>query len=227
MLAKRHATYHAPSWSWASVIGPISFHIGRLDMGEGDQVSHVRKDGMLEMARTRHSLLEHVDAHYTTDPLNRYGPPKGPASLTIRGPTILASWTGKRDAADPLARYKSEQILTYTATSSGSAGTLTADFTPDPLGEETLGISIGDELLLLATILDDKAVVPHEDNGAVVGIKRATVIGLVLALGAAFPMRGLLAHQTAERPVYRRVGLFSANADDWSRVQRMRTVVII
>jgi hypothetical protein len=29
--AKRHAAYHAPSWSWASVIAPIHFHIGRLD----------------------------------------------------------------------------------------------------------------------------------------------------------------------------------------------------
>ncbi|KAH6838616.1 hypothetical protein B0I37DRAFT_400223 [Chaetomium sp. MPI-CAGE-AT-0009] len=210
VLAKHHATYHAPSWSWASVIGPIDFDIGRLDMGEGDQVSHVRKDGMLEKATTRHSLLE-----------------DDPASLTIRGPTIIASWTGKRDAADPLAKQKSEQVLTYTATSSGSAVTLTADFTPDPLGEEVLGISIGDELLLLATILDEKAVVPHKDNNSVYGVERATVTGLVLALGAAFPAGGLLADQGDDRPVYRRVGLFSVNADDWSRVQRTRTVVIM
>ncbi|KAL2150969.1 hypothetical protein VTH82DRAFT_6067 [Thermothelomyces myriococcoides] len=226
-LAKRHATYYAPSWSWASVIGPISFQIGRLDTVKRDQFPHVRKDGMLEMAKARHSLLERVDAHYTTDPLNRYGPPKSPASLTIRGPTVLASWTGERDAAHPLARHGGGQILTYIDASPGTASISTADFTLDPLGKETLGISIGAELLLLGTILDDKASVPQENDGAVWGVQIPSVIGIVLARGAPFPTHDLLTDQSAERSVYRRVGLFRANADEWGRIGRMRTVVIM
>ena len=187
--AKRHTTYYAPSWSWPSVIGPITFQIGRLDIGNDDQVSHIRKDGILEIAMARQSLLEHIDAHCIADLLNPYGLPKEHASLMIYSPTILATWSGKRDPGDHLA-YQSEQILSYRATTSTTsefAGTLTADFTPDPFWEETLGIFIGDELLLLATILDYEAVRPHKRDGVAKGVKRATVIGLVLAFGAAFP----------------------------------------
>lgn len=163
------------------------------------------------------------------DSLNRYGPPKELASLTIRGPAILATWLGKRDPSDPLASYKREQILSYSATTSTTsefASALTADFTPDPLREETLGISIGDELLLLATILDDEAVRPHKRDGAVYGVRRARVIGLVLAFDVAFPSSSQGGDQAAKQPVYRRVGLFSAEAN-WSSGQRTRTVVIM
>lgn len=83
--------YHVPSWSWTVVIGPISFQIWRLDIRVGDQVSPVRNDGMLEMAKVWLSLLEQVDIDYKTNPSIRYGPPEGQAPLAARGPTILAS----------------------------------------------------------------------------------------------------------------------------------------
>lgn len=73
---RRHASYHAPSWSWASVIGPIGFLLGRLDTAAGDQLFHVRKDGALAQSKTRASLLENVDMHYTMDSLTPFGPPK-------------------------------------------------------------------------------------------------------------------------------------------------------
>jgi hypothetical protein len=229
--AKRHAPYYAPSWSWASVIGPIAFQIGRLDRGDGDQVSHVRKDGLLESAVARKSMLELVEVHCAVDSLNRYGPPKEQASLTIRGETIGATWEGKRDLdGGPVAYREGEQVLRYSATGSmisESDGALTAGFMPDPLGEEALGINVGGELLLLATILDNEAVRRHEGGGAVYGVKRATVVGLVLAHSTMLPSSSQGGGQAAEQLIYRRVGLFLADADDWSRGQRTRTVVIV
>ncbi|KFY61824.1 hypothetical protein V497_02707 [Pseudogymnoascus sp. VKM F-4516 (FW-969)] len=229
--ARRHAPYYAPSWSWASVIGPVTFQIGRLDRGDGDQVSHVRKDGLLESVVARKSMLGHVDAHCVVDSLNRYGPPKEPASLTIRGETILATWVGKRDVDGDSVDYREgEHILSYGATgstTSASGGALKADFMLDPLGEEALGIEVGDDLLLLATILDNEAVRRHESGGAVYGVKRATVVGLVLALSTVLPSSSQGGDQAAEQLVYKRVGLFFTDADDWSRSQSTRTVVIV
>ncbi|KFY01713.1 hypothetical protein V490_00787, partial [Pseudogymnoascus sp. VKM F-3557] len=229
--ARRHAPYYAPSWSWASVIGPVTFQIGRLDRGDGDQVSHVRKDGLLESVVARKSMLGHVDAHCVVDSLNRYGPPKEPASLTIRGETILATWVGKRDVDGDSVDYREgEHILSYGATgstTSASGGALKADFMLDPLGEEALGIEVGDDLLLLATILDNEAVRRHESGGAVYGVKRATVVGLVLALSTVLPSSSQGGGQAAEQLVYKRVGLFFADADDWSRSQSTRTAVIV
>ncbi|KAG8412667.1 hypothetical protein J3458_013109 [Metarhizium acridum] len=45
---RRHKSYYAPSWSWASIIGPITFLAGRLDTSDKDQVSHIRKNGTIE-----------------------------------------------------------------------------------------------------------------------------------------------------------------------------------
>ncbi|OXV05179.1 hypothetical protein Egran_07053 [Elaphomyces granulatus] len=85
---RRHVSYYAPSWSWASIIGPITFQTGRLDTNDKDQVSHIRRDGTIERVnRRRVSLLEAVEIECVTDSLNQFGPPRH-ASLTARCQTV-------------------------------------------------------------------------------------------------------------------------------------------
>jgi hypothetical protein len=178
---RRHASYHAPSWSWASVFGPIGFLLGRLDTAAGDQLSHVRKDGALAQSKTRASLLENVDMHYTMDFLTLFGPPKEGASLTVLVPTLPVTWTGTRDASDPLLNFKSEYVLTYTPGPSETASSFTVDFVPDLFDGESSS-SIGDWLLLLFVTLDNEGTIPYNhDSGVVSGIKCKVAMGLVLA----------------------------------------------
>lgn len=152
LMVKTHADYYAPSWSWASMIAaPIKFHIGRLDTRAEDQISHVRKDGRLEETKARPSLLHLIEANIYADPLNRFGPPKGPASLTMRGPTVSAIWTGASDADAAIKQQMGDQVLRlpFDGPESCQDQQWKAHFTPDPLREDILGIRVGDELLLL------------------------------------------------------------------------------
>ena len=97
---RRHKSYYAPSWSWASIIGPITFLTGRLDSNDKDQVSHIRKDGTTERVnRQRISLLEAVEIECTTDSLNPFGPPRH-ASLTARCQTVPVTWVNKKESAN-------------------------------------------------------------------------------------------------------------------------------
>jgi hypothetical protein len=221
--SRRHASYYAPSWSWASVIGPIGFLLGRLDTRAGDQLSHVRKDGALAKSTTRRSLLETVDVHYATDSLNPFGPPKEGASLTVLAPTLPVTWTGKRDPSDPMLSYRTEHVVTYTPGPSGTASSFTADFQPDFFDGES-SISIGDWLLLLFVTLDNEGVVPHFNNGVVSGVKCRVAMGLVLAPG---PSTRAQTSRPDAPSVYRRVGLFSVNDNEWRDVQSKQTVTIV
>ena len=148
--------------------------------------------------------------HYATDSLDLFDPPKEGSSLTVLGPTLPVTWTGKRDPSDPMFSYKTEHVVTYTPSPSGTASSSTADSQPDFFDGES-SISIGDSLLLLFVTLDNEAIIPHLNNGAVSGVRCRVAMGLVLAPG---PSAGAQTSRSGAPSVYRRVGLFSVNDDE-------------
>jgi hypothetical protein len=119
--------------------------------------------------------------------------------------------------------YRTEHVVTYTPGPSGTASSFTADFQPDFFDGES-SISIGDWLLLLFVTLDNEGVVPHFNNGVVSGVKCKVAMGLVLAPG---PSTRAQTSRPDAPSVYRRVGLFSVNDNEWRDVQSKQTVTIV
>ena len=226
---KRHESYYAPSWSWASLIGPIKFLVGRLDMSNKDQISHVRKDGKREeVNKNRISLLESVDIECTTDPLNPFGPPQH-ASLTVHGQTLPVTWTDKTKSANSTySRSKNGGTLIFPSSSASSDTTpFAADFEPD-LIDADLDVSIGDNFLLLYVLIDMKAkIAAHETRGGVpiaFAVEGKMLQGLVLV-----PVltAGGNQYSSGAQPVYRRVGVFEAAGERWQEVASRRTITIV
>jgi hypothetical protein len=224
---RRHESYHAPSWSWASVVGPIKFQVGRLDTSANDQIAHVRKDGKTERVKTqRKSLLEAVDIECATEPLHPFGPPRH-ASLTVRGQTLPVTWIDKEKSKNSTSDAKEGGTLIYIPASAASDTTpFAVDFLPD-LQDADLDVSIGHSLLLLYVLVDLEATIANEEMlpGSVVGVKGKMLMGLVLALGA---IGGDNRVRSSAQPVYRRVGIFEAAGDEnWQEVANKKTVVIV
>jgi hypothetical protein len=114
--------------------------------------------------------------------------------------------------------------LTHTPGPSGTASSFTVDFEPDLFDGES-SILIGDWLLLLFVTLDTDATIPYQhDSGSVSGIKCKVAIGLVLAPE---PSAGAQTSRPGAPPVYRRVGLFRVNGDEWRDVQSKQEVTIV
>jgi hypothetical protein len=221
----RHKSYYAPSWSWASIIGPVTFLRGGLDINK-DQVSHIRKDGTTEeIDWHRISLLEAVEVECVTDSLNPFGPPRH-ASLTARCQTVPVTWVDKKKSANSaLFRSKNGGTLVYTPSSTSPQTTpLAADFEPD-VPNEDLDVSIGDSLLLLYVIVNPKAIVAKKETGYVAGQKGTMLEGLVLTpVSTGSDNRDL---NTAGWTIYRRVGIFEAAGPGWLEIATTKTLTII
>jgi hypothetical protein len=224
---KLHESYYAPSWSWASVVGPITFQVGRLDTSTKDQISHVRKDGKTEKVNTqRISLLEAVDIECATESLNPFGPPRH-ASLTIRGQTLPVTWVDKKKSV--YSRSKESGTLVYKPASASSDTTpFAVEFEPN-LRDADLDVSIGHSLLLLYVLVDLDATVAKEKPGGGSlggpGVKGKMLMGLVLAPGST---SGDNQVRFSAQPVYRRIGIFeAAGYEKWQEVADKKTVVIV
>lgn len=247
VIPKRHESYYAPSWSWASVIAPVTFLVGRLDTSDEDQVSHVPKDGTLPMSRWRRhriSLLDAVHFDYTPDPLHPFGPPIGRPAMTISGQVVPVTWLhkGKNLTTSRLRRSRNGGTLVYTpptaSTSTSRSASfssaadiddtqrIAADFEPD-LRDEDLDVSVGDSLLILYVIADQG---PRMKKGA------ATIEGIVLAPSAfavdsaAAGGRGDTAATTIARDItYRRVGTFELQTpgQEWLDVASAEIITIV
>jgi hypothetical protein len=222
---RRHKSYYAPSWSWASIIGPITFLTGRLDTNNKDQVSHIRKDGTIERVdRQRISLLEAAEIECATDSLNPFGPPRD-ASLTARCQTVPVTWVDKKKSANTIySRSKNGGTLIYTPSSTSPETTpLAADFEPD-VPDEDLDVSIGDSLLLLYVIVDLDAIVARVETEFIAGQKGTMLEGLVLT---PVSTGGDNRDCATGRAVYRRVGIFEAAGPGWQEIATTKTLTII
>jgi len=229
-----------PSWSWASVIGPIAFQVGRLDTSDKDQISHVRKDGRLEgRKKSRVSMLKAVDFDVQADSLNEFGPPRR-ASMRVTGLVASVIWAEKEKTwGARIAQSQNGGLLVYkaetdmpamesltiedVAASKRNSGHLTVDFEPD-LRDEDLDVSLGDSLVLLFVVKDLEATVGKEQElmgseksqKVVWGVPGVMLEGLVLV-----PVEG---GEVTSAEVYRRVGIFTTADEGWSQVSVLQTI---
>jgi hypothetical protein len=222
---RRHKSYHAPSWCWASVIAPIRFLIGRLDTSDKDQISHIRKDGALEKTRNgRIPLLGSAEVECAGDPLDPFGPPRH-ASMTVSGPTVPVTWARKQKSteADCFRLFKHGGSLVYqppcvpsSSTSPTATPPMAADFEPDFVDED-LDVHIGDPLLLLFVVKDLEATLVKKEANVRSGQNGTQLEGLVLAPAAT----------TGGQTAYRRVGIFEATGQGWQEVATTQTITIV
>ncbi|KAK2762602.1 hypothetical protein FQN54_000775 [Arachnomyces sp. PD_36] len=216
---RRHEAYYAPTWSWASIIGPIKFTMGRLDLNGRDQVSHIRKDGKTERNTAhRKSLLGEVKISYypiDDDALKQFGPPPENSSLTIHGKTAPVTWTGKDKSPYGYLRSQNGGTLHYTY-----APHLTAAFEPD-VPDQDSDVRLGDHFLLLYVITYERSATEFYRREA--GKMDAMLEGLVLT-----PVPMGVDSNIGEQTVYRRVGIFETDdSPGWQEVADDQTLTII
>ncbi|KAK2766117.1 hypothetical protein FQN54_007632 [Arachnomyces sp. PD_36] len=232
ILPKRHKSYLAPSWSWASVIGPIKFLKGRLDTSNRDQLSHIRKDGKIAESdpHKRVSLLGGVEVECFTESSIPYGPPRA-ASLTAKCLTLSVTWVDKEKSTDSLFRrseHGGRLVHTQPPDNSSTDSPLAVDFEPD-VPDEDLEVSIGDSLLLMYVIEHQGATVAKEEitkegYKVVSGQEGTTVEGLVLTPASDTCGKDGM---TSGQALYRRVGIFDAVGTYWRDLGTMRSITIL
>lgn len=214
---RRHTSYYAPSWSWASVIGPVDFAVGRLDTSDSDQVAHYRKDGKAGgRDRKRTPLLRDVKVECSTDSPNPFGPPRH-ASLTATCLTLPVSWVGKQKSQDSVQGQSVHGgRLEYNPPAPSSDDDdqrLAADFEPD-VPDDDLDVRMGDSLLLMYVIEEQDATVAKVEGKTISGQKGVRLEGLVLTPGDS-------------QAAYRRVGYFEATGTGWREVATARTITVV
>lgn len=205
----RHDAYHAPSWSWASVIAPVNYEGlgGRtiFDDGKGWETPYPLSKGETEWAEKE--VLKVLDIQVMQKGLNPFGPPQS-ASLTVSGEVADAIFQPQKKGK-PNMSSSTGGLLVSTV-----VALLTADFDPDVL-EKYGEVKDGDRLLLLfmgdsETSEEGMRTLPH---GMLEGIFRiASGKGLVLKLSAGQP-----------EETYSRVGTFYyEGAEKWEKWRAAR-----
>ena len=142
-VPKRHKEYYAPSWSWASVIGPVmykdqgaaSFHGGKREPYPINRGESSWNDG---------SMLEVLQIRGVPKGLNPFGPPRS-AALNVRGFVAPARFHSKVKGL-PAQSSTNGGLLLGTDTSSYAQ----ADFEPD-VPDAYAEVSLGDVVYLLFT----------------------------------------------------------------------------
>ena len=142
-IPRRHEMYYAPSWSWASIIGPVEY-AGPMTWFGGPYP--IDKGEMLWQANDGSVILEMLDAHSVQLGPNPFGYPKS-ATLTVRGYMAPASFQGKKKAL-PAQSSENGGVLVSTTTSATNESPASADFEPD-VPNERAEVSLGDLLYLL------------------------------------------------------------------------------
>lgn len=143
-VPRRHERYYAPSWSWASVIGPITYeNLDRQsDLTKWKEPYPIRKGECGWDDERTNGLLTILEVRSVQKGLNPFGPSKS-AQLHVHG--YMAS-----------ARlHSSEKSLPYQSSNNGGlllgtgeSSPAQADFEPDVL-DTYREVSIGDEVHLL------------------------------------------------------------------------------
>ena len=216
---RRHASYYAPSWSWASVIAPIAFASGRVDVSKRDQLSHINKDGAIDddISEWRRSLLK--EAKIGQYP---FGQSSQRTSLMVTCQTIEVIWASKKKTPN-VFRSSHGGTLVYHDAGLSESGHLTADFEPDVMDQD-LEVNLGDRLVLMFVIQDSNGTVAREGtfpDGSkyVSGVKCTTLEGLVLIPASS---------SGGFRPdMYKRVGIFETSDLKWHNVAKLQNNIVI
>ena len=216
-MPRRHDDYHAPSWSWASVIAPVNYQglesRTLFDDGKGWETPYPLSKGESEW--TEREFLKLLDIQVVRKGLNPFGPPQS-ASLTV-----------SCEVADAIFQPKKKELPNMSSSNGGllvscvvaQTPLLTADFDPDVL-DKYGEVKDGDPLLLLfmgesKTSEEGMRKLP---NGKLEGLyKIASGKGLVLKLAAGQP-----------EETYSRVGTFYyQGAEKWEKWRAARDERIV
>lgn len=149
-IPRRHHERCAPSWSWASIVGPIwysetastSFTTWRWEK----ILPPLRGSGS---SRNDIELSEVIHITYQRSEHNPFGRPKN-SVLTLRGPIAEVTFEGKdKDQARRNTAPRNQGILlSLTEAGVRGSGQAMAKFEPD-LPDSRAEVGVGDELLLL------------------------------------------------------------------------------
>lgn len=207
-MPRRHDGYHAPSWSWASVIAPVIYQDlrGRTFLLDGKKWETPYPLSKGESEWTEREFLKLLDIQVVRKGLNPFGPPQS-ASLTVSG-----------EVADAIFQPKKKELPNMSSSNGGllvstvvaQTPLLTADFDPDVL-DKYGEVKDGDQLLLLfmgESKTSEEGGMRKMPHGKVeLSSRIASGKGLVLKLAAGQP-----------EETYSRVGTFYyQGAEKWEK----------
>ncbi|KFY45755.1 hypothetical protein V494_00801 [Pseudogymnoascus sp. VKM F-4513 (FW-928)] len=198
-VPKRHGKYYAPSWSWASVIGPVVYkELEERSCLEGNGRSYGKYGGEYNWGHENMKIiLSILSVQCEQQGLKPFGPPKS-AYLHVRGHTASATLHSKTKKLPAQSSGNGGLLL---GTDKPSAAE--ADFEPD-VKDAYAEVSIGDKVCLLFTIES-----PHAGDD----VRRYTW------------GRGLVLRTVAVGGPYIRVGTFRfQGAESWKKWREIREV---
>jgi hypothetical protein len=143
-VPRRHKGYYAPSWSWASVNGPVRYKdlSGKSPFGLLREPFLINKGESDWNEENMNSLLKVLDFQSVVAGLNPFGRPRS-ATLTVCGYVASARF---HDMVKDLSYQSSSNGVLLLSTDTSSSAQ--ADFEPDVLDAYSK-VSIGDEVQLL------------------------------------------------------------------------------
>lgn len=149
-VPRRHDGHYAPSWSWASVISPVSYAAhgeeGPLSL-DGDMWSKpypISKGELSWKEQEGGEVFRVLDVHIVQAGFNPFGPPRS-AILTVKGLVAKTTYIGTMEEK-PTTSTSSGQLLVGSADEEGSS--LMVNFTPD-VPKQYNEVKEWDELLIL------------------------------------------------------------------------------
>lgn len=146
-LPIRHKDYYAPSWSWASIIGPIKYEDCSSILSPHGKMQFKVSKGETDWAGDEKYLCTILDIHCDQATLHPFAPPSS-ASLTIRGYVAPVTFQAKTKT-HPGRSSENGGLLVATSGGSPAGSTLiSANFEPD-VSDEHAEVSGGDSLFLL------------------------------------------------------------------------------
>lgn len=219
-MPRRHqGGYYAPSWSWASVIAPVTYEGLGAKRHAGSRWKRpypINKGEANWREEEGGGLLKVLDIQIARSGLNPFGPVKF-ASLTVRGFIVTAVFQGKQKDW-PQHTSTNGGLLVNTE---GGLSHARADFEPDVLDEQA-EVFMEDQLCLLfvsesKTSEEGMRTLP---NGKLEGLAR-------FASG-----RGLVLKAVLEKEGHHsRVGTFhyqgAANWEAWRSLRTERTICLV
>ncbi|KAH0559757.1 hypothetical protein GP486_003728 [Trichoglossum hirsutum] len=134
--SRRYKQYYAPSWSWASITGPVTYGIQPPIFDDDGKVQFLINKGEAHWeddSKNYQLLLTILSVECLRSELNPFGPPRS-ASLTVRGLLAPAKLQSKLSSELPGLPAEPELIL-----ENGSAD---ARFNPDVYLETSLGAGL-------------------------------------------------------------------------------------
>lgn len=215
---KRREKYYAPSWSWASVVGPIKFEGGPSLFGPDEKVQFKLNKGEAHWPNPKVYNYSLLAVNCVPHRGNPFGLPVS-ASLTLHGFVASVVFRGETKTL-PNRSWKQRGVLAPRI--SGTGKMLNVIFVPD-VPDELQVLPSGSELLLLFMIEraqvkeeaasgpDDPFNEPEEGYGSGIVLKPNTRIN--------------------EGWSYTRIGTFNydsnSQVEGWKSIQVARAVTIV